>query len=281
MNAKLKIILSMVLWGSLGIFVRYIPLPSLEIAYVRALIASVSIYIIKRIFINEKINLGKNKRLLLISGIMLSGNWILLFEAYKTTTIANATLSYYMAPIFAVILASFLVRGEKLTPKKLISTILAFIGLVIIINYSSGDVRLGQFTGIMFGLLAALNYAGVVICNKKMQGISAFDRVLAQMGVSALILTPIIIFRSQIVMIAPIGIISLIVIGLVHTTLAYLLYFPSLEHVSVHSASILSYIDPVSALGFGYVFLNEPLGFNHIIGGGLVLFGTYLSNKKK
>ncbi len=280
MSPKVKIIVSMILWGSLGVFVRHIPLPSLEIAYLRALIASISILLIKKLVINKKIDLGENKKLLIISGIMLSTNWIFLFEAYKVTTIANATLSYYMAPVFAVILATILLN-EKLNTLKLLSIALAFSGLLIIINFSADNLALTQFSGIILGLIAAFNYAGVVICNKKMTRISPFDRVLVQMAISAIILTPVVIFRSQITIINPFGIASLLVIGLVHTTLAYLLYFPSIEHVSVHSASILSYLDPVSALIFGLIFLNEPLGLFHIIGGFLVLFGTYISSLKR
>jgi len=282
MSPKLKILISMLIWGSLGIFVRFISLPSLEIAFFRAIIASSSILLIKYLFIKEKVALGDNKKLLVISGVFLAGNWIFLFEAYKRTTIANATLSYYMAPVLAVVFASFLIKEEKLTAKGLIALLVSFSGLILIYQMNANNsFELSQLSGILFGLFAAFMYAFVVICNKKMSGISPFDRVLFQMIVSSIILIPIVIFRGQLVIQSGNELLFILIVGFIHTTLPYLLYFPSIEHVRVQTASILSYIDPVSALIFGSIFLSEPLGLNHIIGGSLVLFGSYLSTKKR
>lgn len=280
MNAKLKITISMIIWGSLGIFARFISLPSLEIAFLRAIIASVSIYVIKLFTNNGRIKLAGNAKLLLISGGFLAGNWIFLFEAYKRTTIANATLSYYMAPVLAVVLASFLIKGEKITKKGLLALFISFAGLIVTYQMSiNNEINVLQTSGLAFGLLAAFMYAGVVICNKKIVEISPFDRVLAQMVVSSLIMLPIVVFRGQIAIKSSNELLFILILGLVHTTLTYLLYFPSIEHVKVQTAAILSYVDPLSALIFGTLFLNEPLSVFHIIGGGLVLLGSYISSK--
>ncbi|MFP4456948.1 MAG: DMT family transporter [Clostridia bacterium] len=282
MSAKLKILISMIIWGSLGIFIRFISLPSLEIAFLRAIIASVSIFLIKTVFIKEKINLVDNRNILFISGIFLAFNWIFLFEAYKKTTIANATLSYYMAPVLAVVFASFLIKEEKLSFRGMISLLVSFSGLIIIYQMNStASFSKDQTSGIFFGLLAAFMYAFVVICNKKMKNISPFDRVLVQMAISSLIMMPIVIYRRQLAINSTNELFILLIVGLVHTTFAYLLYFPSIEHVKVQTASILSYIDPVSALIFGSLFLSEPLSIAHIIGGFLVLLGSYISSRNK
>lgn len=117
-NPKLKIILAMVIWGTIGIFVREIELSSIEIAFFRASIGSgflIFISLIKKEKIDKEV-FKSNIIVLSISGIVLGINWIALFQAMKYTTISNAILSYYFAPVFIVIFSSVLFK-EKMSIK--------------------------------------------------------------------------------------------------------------------------------------------------------------------
>jgi len=283
MSSILRIITAMVIWGSIGLFVKNIDLPSIEIAFLRAFIATI-ILIAGRFYIKNKsenkINNKydrKNIFYLVISGVMLALNWLFLFQAFKFTTVANATLSYYSAPIFVVLLSPIVLK-EKITIRKLSSVIIAMTGLVLIVSKQSqvGNVNYMHIKGIGYGIIAAMFYASVILFNKTIKGLSSYDRTLVQIFISTVVLLPFVLYRNNIHITSFNMLFIIIIIGTIHTGLAYLLYFSSIEHVSAQRVSILSYIDPISAVIFGTIFLNEPLSMFHIVGGALILISTFI-----
>jgi len=101
MNAYLKNILSMFIFGTIGIFRRYLPLPSSLVAMVRGAIGMAFLLAVMAL-IRRKLDVAairKNFLRLCLSGACLGINWILLFEAYNYTSVATATLCYYLAPM--------------------------------------------------------------------------------------------------------------------------------------------------------------------------------------
>jgi len=281
LNSVIKIILSMIIWGSLGLFVRNISLPSLDTAFLRAVIASAFLILIK-LFSKKSINKVslKDLELLILSGIIIAVNWLLLFQAYKYTTIANATLCYYTAPIF-VILLSPIVLKERLTLKKLLSVFISLSGLCLIIsqNVSSKASSYNHPLGFLLGISAASLYASVILINKKIKNFSGVDRTVVQISVSAVFLLPFIIYKNEIHITGMGMLLTIIILGVLHTGIAYLLYFSAIEKVSAQKASLLSYIDPISAVLFGTLFLGEPLSAFQALGGGLIIFSTLINIK--
>jgi RarD protein len=268
----------MFIWGSLGLFVKNIDMPSMEIAFFRAIIATcilLSIGIIKK---NLKIgNYSKSNLILLVaSGIAMGFNWVLLFQAYKFTTISNATLSYYFAPVF-VVMAAPIVLKEKLSLKKIGSVLVALAGLVLIINHG-GTESLGKgndVIGIVYGLSAAILYATVIFLNKRVIGLTGFERTIVQLAASVLVLLPFVIVRNNISFSGPRSLIFMLILGVVHTALAYILYFSGIKDTAVNSAAMLSYIDPISALMLGALILGENITIWQIIGGIMILGASF------
>ncbi|WP_425447394.1 DMT family transporter [Dethiothermospora halolimnae] len=285
MKPTLKIIIAMVLWGSIGLFVKNISLPSIEIAFLRAVIASI-VLIVGRLLIirNPRKSINKYSKkdiwLLFFSGIILAFNWFFLFKAYKYTTVANATLTYYLAPVFVIFLSPVVFK-ERITKRKLISVFVAMAGLVLIVSRQKImlDINYEHIKGITFGVLAAILYAGVIMLNKSIKEVTSFNRTIIQIVISGLVLLPIIIYRDNIDISSTKGLINIIILGTIHTGLAYLLYFPSIKDVSVQRVSVLSYIDSISAIIFGTLFLGEPLGIFHIMGGGLILISPFIKDR--
>ncbi|GKU25949.1 DMT family transporter [Clostridium folliculivorans] len=281
MNDKIKILLAMIIFGSIGIFVKNINLPSLEIAFLRATIGSLFLFSFsvigkQKIFISR---IRENVIPLILSGIAIGFNWILLFQAYKYTTVSIATISYYFAPMFVIIAAPFILK-EKLTGTKLACLIAALIGIVMILN--SGESA-GEFSqnikGILYGLSGAALYATVVLTNKFIKGLSGFDTTLIQLVVSAITLLPFIIYRGEIMKVSTLGakgIMFVLIVGVIHTGIAYLLYFTAMKSLESHSIAILSYIDPISAVVFSTLLLSESITVVQIIGGIIVLLSTFL-----
>lgn len=282
MKSKLQIALAMITWGSLGLFVKNIDMPSMEIAFFRAIIASLILFSVG--LFNKELDIKKyskqNLILLIGSGIAMGINWVLLFQAYKFTTIANATLSYYLAPIFVVLAAPFILK-EKLSLKKILSALGALIGLFIILKIqpASDKISLNNSLGIIYGLAAALLYSTVIFLNKSVKGLSGYDRTIIQLIASGVVLVPFIIVRQSIHFSSTSSLVFALILGIVHTALAYLLYFGGIKDTPVHSAAILSYIDPISALIFGALFLGETMSLIQGMGGALILLSTFFAGE--
>lgn len=281
MSATIKIVFAMVIWGSIGIFVRYIDFPAVEIVFFRALISGVLLLITRMILMKKKFTYPlKSIKFLIISGMLLSLNWLFLFQAYNYTTILNATLSYYMAPVFAVIFGVVLFK-DKVTYKKVITVVIAVVGLILILSQRSTaaiDIE-SNIIGIGYGLVAAVMYAGIIIMNKMINDVDGLDKTLIQILTSLIVLIPIVAIRGALYMPSVNSIILILIIGVVHTYIPYILYFPSIHKVSIQKVAILSYIDPVSAVLFSYLFLSEPLGVYRIIGSFLILISTAFSDE--
>ncbi len=287
-KSKFSLILSMFIFGTIGIFRRYIPLPSSLLALARGAIGVIFLLIFM-MFRKEKVNFKeiKNKILILcISGVAIGFNWILLFEAYNYTTVATATLCYYMAPVFVIIASPFLFK-EKLTLKKLICVISALAGMVLVSGViETGFSGISELKGVLFGLGAAILYASVVLMNKKTAGVPAYPKTAIQLGSAAIVLLPYTIFTENFAEITfePLTIIMLIVVGVVHTGITYALYFGSMDNLKAQTVAIFSYIDPVVAIILSALILKEEMSVFGVIGAVLVLGSTMMSEiniKKK
>lgn len=270
-NARLMLILSMTIFGTLGIFVRNISVSSEELALYRAVLAVVMIGGVLLIT-KQKINFKSIKKeipLLLASGAALGVNWILLFEAYKYTTVSSATLSYYFAPVIVTVVCPFLFK-EKLTAKQVICFIMSTVGLVLIVGV---PVEGGNITGILFGLAAAVFYATVVILNKFIKNVEGIHRTFLQFLSAIVVLVPYVLCTGGFTLggLSGIGWVSLLVVGFVHTGVTYLMYFSSLKELTGQKVAIISYIDPLVAVLVSVTVLDETMTLWQALGGALVL----------
>ena len=267
------LIASMAIFGTLGPFVRNIGVSSGELALYRAMLAAVMIGIFLLVT-KQKIPFGSIKKqvpLLLFSGVAMGFNWILLFEAYKYTTVSVATLSYYFAPVLVTVVCPFLFR-EKLTGKQILCFIMSTLGIVLITGI--GDLGSGShLIGIGFGLGAAVLYASVVLLNKFIKNVEGIHRTVLQFLAAILVLIPYVGMTSGVTLgnLTGLGWICLLVVGLVHTGVAYCMYFSSLREIPGQKAAILSYIDPLVAVVISVTVLGESMTWMQLLGGLLIL----------
>ena len=268
-----KLIASMVIFGTIGIFRRFIALPSASIAALRGIVGAAFLLALT-VLRGKKLSLGairSNLALLLISGALMGVNWIALFEAYRFTSVAVATLCYYMAPVI-VILLSPLLLGEALTAKKLVCVAAAILGMVLVSGVlDSGGA--GSVRGVLLGLAAAALYAAVVLINKKMKPIPGLDRSVIQLASAGIVVLPYALlggFGGREMLTAR-TVLMLVVVCLVHTGLAYALYFGSVERLPAHTLALLSYIDPVVAVLLSALLLHEKLTLLTALGAVLII----------
>lgn len=267
-----KLIASMVIFGTVGVFRRWIPLPSAAVAAARGLAGAAFLLALAAVR-REKLSgalIRRNLALLLCSGAAMGANWIALFEAYRCTTVAAATLCYYMAPVL-VILASPLVLGEKLTARKGLCALAALAGMVFVSGVAEGG--LGGTRGALLGLLAAALYAAVVLMNKRMQPMPATDRSVVQLLTAGIVVLPYALLSGDggAEPLSARTVLLLATVCVVHTGLAYALYFGSVDHLPAHTLALLSYIDPVVAVLLSALLLHERLTAFTVLGAVLIL----------
>ena len=273
-SPKFFLIVSMIVFGTIGLFVKYIPLSSGEIALYRAILAIILLGIFLLIT-KQKIDIKTIKKdllLLLISGMAMGINWILLFEAYNYTSVSVATLSYYFAPVLVMVVSPILFK-EKLSTLQIICFVGSTIGLVLLTGISDINGNSSNLKGIIFGILAAIFYATVIILNKFIKGVSGVNRTFLQFIASIVILLPYVLLTSGINVLNLEGVswIYLLIIGIIHTGICYCMYFSSVKELKGQEVAIFSYIDPFVAVIVSLVFLNESMNVYQIIGGILIL----------
>lgn len=275
-----QMLLSMLIFGTVGLFVRHIPLPSALIACVRGVIGAVCILLFMRLRSRrlDGAAIRRNALMLLLSGAALGFNWAFLFEAYRHTSVATATLCYYLAPMLVVLLSPLL--GEKLTARKIICCLVSLLGIVFVSGGTAGDASPGNpMTGIMWGVLSAVCYAGVMLFNKELRDITPYDRTVVQLGVSSVLMLIYAALSGQ-ALAAELSLLQgvlLVTVGVVHTGVAYLCYFGALRHLKAQNAAILSYIDPVAAILLAWLVLGERLSAGGILGAVLILGSAFIS----
>ncbi len=284
MKSKIQFLLSMIIFGTIGVFVRYIDLSSSEIALLRGLIGS--LFLITVMFMmKKKISwalVKVNALVLLLSSIALGGNWIFLFQAYKHTTISNAVLSYYFAPVFVLILSP-LVLKEKLSAKKIICIGVAMLGMLFIVGNSGVSTSgFDHLLGIGYGLAAATFYALLMLLNKFITNMDGLETTLIQLGTATLLLIPYVSFTEGfgILEVSSSSIPFILILGIVHTGIGFLLFFESLQKLKGQSIAALSYADPITSLVISAVILQEQMTFVQMLGGALLLGSTFVSENK-
>ncbi len=281
LKQKITLILSMTIFGTIGLVVKYIPLSSSLIALSRGVIGTLflgTVMIIKR----EKISLLSLKSgliRLIFAGIFLGLNWVLLFEAYRYTTVSTATLCYYLAPVFIVI-GSALLYKEKISLKKSVCILFALFGMVLVSGiFEEKASSPNNMKGIILGLCAAVLYAGVVLSTKKLTSVKSETITIVQLFISAVFMFFYCLFTKEFnrPAVTPKTIILLLVAGIVHTGIAYLLYFSSVKSLKSSTVAIFSYIDPVIAIILSVTVLKENMTISGIIGAVIILGSTMLS----
>ena len=269
----LQYIFAMVIFGTIGLFVKFIDLPSSAIALSRGVLGTISLLLVLK-FLHRCINLDAvkaNFKYLIVAGVALGFNWIFLFEAYRLTSIATATLAYYMAPVILIVVSPFILK-EKVSLGKWICVICALFGMSLIAGIwnSSDEMGLG---GIGMGLLAACFYATIVINNKHLSNINPYDSAIFQLATAAVILCPYVLFSIDFseFSVSSKTILLTVIVGIVHTGIAYWLYFSALPKLQAFRIAIFSYIDPAVAILLSVFVLMEPMTTAGLVGALLIL----------
>lgn len=281
-RARLAMIVSASVFGTLGLFVRRIEVASAELALYRAVLAAVFLllfFLVRR----KRLRLREIRKalwlLLLLSGAAMGFNSMLLFESYKYTSISLATLSYYLAPVIVTALCPLLFH-EKMTRTQVLCFLMSTLGVALIIG--SGGLQGGgsDLRGIVCALGAAVFYAAVILLNKYIHGVTGLERTFVQLLAAVVVLAPYVGLTSGFhpEVLSATGWVNLLIVGFVHTGLTYCMYFAAIRTLPGQESSLLSYLDPIVSVLISVLLLGEPLAPIQIAG--MVLFlGFAIANE--
>ena len=264
----LELMLSMILWGTLGVFVLWSGVSAIDVAFYRCLLVVILMggWLIRS---KQSIKLDKNTAVVALAGVFLVLNWVFLFKSFQISTITIGNISYYLQPIMLIILGIF-IYGEQVSLQKWSLILLALFGVLLTIdlhNLQSPHIMIGVF----YALLAALLYSFLTILMKH-ANIDFFKVIFIQLAIGVIILLPFVHFQGLTLL----AISCLAVIGLLHTLLAYFLYYKAIKKVSFTQIAIFSYLDPIVAIATDVIFFNRQLNVYQIAGVGLTFMALYL-----
>lgn len=250
-QAKIKLLSAMGIFGTVGIFVNFIPLSRPYIALCRALLGLLFLLAIM-LLSQKKLDgraIAKNLPVLCLSGAAMGFNWVLLFLSYDKTSVATATVCYYLAPLFLILLSPLV--GERLTLKKCLCVAVALVGLAFVSGIMEKGIHsLSELTGVGLSLGAAILYATVMLLNKKLSPIGAYDKTVIQLASALVAILPYLLLTEGFALpkMSPVQWLLLAVVGFVHTGVAYALYFGAMKDLSAHTIAIFSYLDRKSVV---------------------------------
>jgi len=272
---------SMLIFGTIGIFRRYIPLSSALLACTRGILGSLCILLFLSLKKKKPFQSIRKSNViaLALSGVVMGINWILLFDAYNYTSIATATLCYYMQPTIIILISPLLFK-EKLTLRKSLCAAISLLGMVFISGIIGESATYpNNIKGIALGLGSALLYAAVVIFNKWLKNIDSYDRVVIQLSSAATVLIPYLLVTEDFSSyeLNNVSIVMIIIVGIIHTGFAYVMYFASIKDLKAQSIAVLGYIDPVSAMILSALFLDEKMTSLGVIGAIMIIGATIYS----
>ncbi len=281
--SKYLFLVSMVIFGTIGIFRRLLPIDSVMLVFLRgaggALVLTLFLLICRRHpdFDGIRRNLAK----LTVSGIFLGLNWIFLFESYTYTTVATATLCYYMSPVFLIIASVFFLHETMSLPKGF-CVLLAIIGMVFVSGVpESGIPQAAELRGVVCGLAAAVFYTAMIMTSKMIHHIGAYDKTIVQLAVAAVALIPYLTVTQgwSSFQLTGLTLVLLAVVIIVHTGIACVIYFSTMESLKAQTIAVFSYVDPITAILLSALLLHEPMSLLNGIGAVMVLGAAVLCDK--
>lgn len=274
---RLKLTFVMIIWGSLGVFTRAVPLSALSLAFLRAFIALPVLFLAMKLKKSDRVVKWSLYKPYIVSGILLGLGWLTLFYGYKHTSISSAVIIYNMCPVY-VMLSAPLILKETILKSQVVVILTSFLGLFLIIrNNMIGGYG---FMGMALSALSGMIYAAIVLINRNIK--NRIDNQVAtfvQIFMAMIVLLPFVIFDGSISGVINLdgkAIFFIVTLGVLHTGVAYTLFFSVYEHMQSVEIVTYSYLEPLFGILFSVIFVQEKLTLIQIIGGILILGSTYI-----
>lgn len=277
-SALLKMIISMIIFGSIGFFTQLSGLPSIELVFVRCICATLFLGIVWLLTGKYKEEQW-NKRDVwqtLLCGFFLVFNWVFLFKAFEYTAVTVAISVYHLAPVFVLLIGAVVFR-EKLTGKAILAIVFCFVGTVFISNVDF-SMPLAELlpVGVLWALCAALFYACLALIGKGIKNLSPYATTFLQTGLGVVMLLPLVDF-SAFETVTTSNWLAILATGIIHTGIVYLLYFDSIRFLPTMLISVLAFLDPAVAILLDTAIVGFRPNSLQIVGIAFIFIGMALT----
>jgi drug/metabolite transporter (DMT)-like permease len=274
------IITALAIWSTWGLVVRWLDKPVAVIVFYNALFAlcfqGMALLAARK---REGLYIDRDLGAILLLGVCGLCNILSFFYALKVTTVASALLTHYTAPVLVAILAPLMLK-DRMGRSTLLALAISAAGLVLIFLRGLGISGGAGLVGALSGTFSGLAYAFVIIFSRGISGrhnpvkvmfLQGFVPVLAigvylmagGSGAGGMGLT----LRQGLV---------LALVGLVHSTLANVLYLYGIREVTAQEAGVLGYLEPVLGITLAFLFLGETPHLLAILGGALIVLSGFI-----
>lgn len=279
---RIKLTLVMIIWGSLGVFTRAVPLSALNLAFLRAFIALPVLFLAMKMKKSNNIVELSLYKPYIVSGVLLGFGWLTLFYGFKHTSISSAVIIYNMCPVYVMLTAPLILK-EKITKSQIVVIFISFLGLFMIVGH---NILEGYgYMGMVLSGLSGMIYATIILINRSIKNrINNRNATFLQILIAMFVLLPFVIIDGNIVGVVDLdakAMIFTILLGILHTGVAYTLYFSVYEHMKSVEIVTYSYLEPLFGIMFSVLFVGETLTFIQIIGAILILGSTYIGEMIK
>lgn len=265
-------------WGSVGVFVRAVDLPAVVIVAFRAGLAAAALglWLGRR---DERLPgaafFRHQPRRTLLNGVVLAIHWFTFIAALQRAPIGNVLLVIYLAPVGIAVLAPK-VLGERVSARTVVALAVAVAGIALVASQTVA----AEADGMAFAVASAALYVWLALLNKPLT--SAYGGV--RLAFTQLLITTVVL--APFAAVADVGEPSwswawLLVLGLVHTALCIAVYLTALERLPATRVAVLLYLEPVSAVAFGWLLLDESPTVVAALGGLLVVVAGLLVSRQR
>ena len=273
-SAVLRYLFALTLYGTIGLFLHFVSYSSEFVVLCRGLFGSLFIYLVL-LFRKEKIDreaVRKSLFMLALSGIALGLNWVFLFAGYRYG-IAISSLCNYMAPIIVVVITSLFYK-ERINLKQILCIVMAFAGMLLMLGIFEGNSSV-DMRCVLYGSLAAVGFVILVLINRRIRDIPQLEKTLIQLLFSMLAVLPYVYFNNGFPKVFDLrSALVVLMLGFLHTGVAYIFYFSSIDTLPAQSIAVLGYLEPVMNLLIGALVLHEKIDISGILGALLIILAS-------
>ncbi len=272
-KAFIKYLSALLLFGLNGIVASQIAMSSYEIVFLRTMIGSILLIILFMLG-KGRFHLREYRRdslFIILSGIAMGVSWMFLYEAYRQIGVSLASLLYYCGPVVVMVLSPLIFK-EKLTWPKVTGFLIVLTGVVLVNGQLAGK---NNIWGVFCGVMSAVMYFFMVTLNKQSRQITGMENAVIQLTVSFLAVAVFVGFKQAFVFHIPDGAwLWILILGIVNTGIGCYLYFSPLSQLPVQTVAICGYLEPLSAVVFAAILLNERMTIIQVIGAACIIGGA-------
>ena len=273
-------IITLLLFGSTWVVVKIglQTVPPFTFAVVRFVIAFLLLGIAFRIWRYRLPQLPNIRRKIFVAGFLMYGlNFLFIYIGQQWIDSSLAAVLFATMPFFTGILAHFLLPQERLTKQVIAGMIVGFAGTIAL--FSNNLTLSGPVLGMLSLLLSSFfcSWATVLI-KRDLNDIPAAQLSILQIPAGLVVLVPPMFLELPLqfdISFASIG--ALLYLAILGTGAAFIGWYYLLKRVSAVALSLMTFLEPLVAIGLGYLLLNEKLESHFLLGGALILVGVLIA----